>query len=106
IFRPEPDEDGKLPLVATAEGGTSRLHLAPGSYLVHASFGRAGATKRITVGREPQREDMVLDAGGLELDAVLSGDVKIPPNRLKFSIYEAAPGTPGEGVLIIPDVKP
>lgn len=106
VFRPEADGDGKLPLVATAKGGTSRLHLAPGSYLVHASFGRAGATKRITVGSEPRREDVVLDAGGLQLDAVSSGGVKIPPQRLEFSIYEKTPGTPGEGALIIPDVKP
>jgi hypothetical protein len=106
VFKPDPGDDGKLPLVASAEGGTSRLHLAPGSYLVHASFGRAGATKRITVGNGAQREDVVLDAGGLELDAVLSGGVKVPAKRLKFSIYEKEPGVAGEGVLIIPNVKP
>lgn len=106
IFRPDPGPDGKLPLVASARGGTSMLRLAPGSYLVHAAFGRAGATKRIKVGSEPQREDLVLDAGGLELDAVLSGGIKIPPSRLKFSIYEAEPDATGERALIIPDVKP
>src|SRR5690606_11059712 len=31
IFSPEPDRDGKLPLIATASGGTSTFSLAPGS---------------------------------------------------------------------------
>jgi hypothetical protein len=106
VFRPDPDPDGKLPLVASAHGGTSMFQLDPGSYLVHASFGRAGATKRITVGRESKREIMVLDAGGLKLDAELAGGVRIPPDKLRFSIYEAKPEANGERALIIPDVSP
>ena len=106
VFRPEPGPDGKLPLVASAEGGTSLFHLAPGSYLVHASFGRAGATKRITVGAQPKHENVVLDAGGLKLDAVLAGGVRIPSDKLRFSIYEAQAGADGDRALIIPDVSP
>ena len=106
VFRPEAGPDGKLPLVASAEGGTSMFQLPPGSYLVHASYGRAGATKRITVGKQGKRENLVLDAGGLKLDAVLSGGVRIPPAQLKFSIYEADAGSDGERALIIPDVAP
>ncbi|WP_183261355.1 hypothetical protein [Aminobacter niigataensis] len=106
VFRPEAGPDGKLPLVASAQGGTSMFQLPPGSYLVHASYGRAGATKRITVGKEGKRESLVLDAGGLKLDAVLSGGVRIPPAKLKFSIYEADEGSDGERALIIPDVEP
>ncbi|MFU0507667.1 hypothetical protein [Pseudaminobacter sp. NGMCC 1.201702] len=106
VFRPEPGPDGKLPLVASAQGGTTLFHLEPGSYLVHASFGRAGATKRITIGRDPKTESVVLDAGGLKLDAVLAGGVRIPPKKLRFSIYEAEPGTDGDRALIIPDVSP
>jgi hypothetical protein len=106
VFRPEPGPDGKLPLVASAQGGTSMFQLEPGSYLVHASFGRAGATKRITVGREAKHESLVLDAGGLKLDAVLAGGVRIPPEKLRFSIYEAEPGADGDRALIIPDVSP
>ena len=89
VFGPQPGPDGKLPLIASAQGGSSTFQLAPGSYLVHASFGRAGATKRITVGREGKRESIVLDAGGLKLNAVLAGGKRIAPSQLKFSIYEA-----------------
>ena len=106
VFGQESGPDGKLPLIASAQGGTSVFNLAPGGYLVHASYGRAGATKRITVGREGKRESLVLDAGGLKLDAVLSGGVRIPPAKLKFSIYEADADTSGERALIIPDVSP
>ncbi len=106
VFKPEPDAKGKLPMVASAHGGTAVLTLEPGSYLVHAAYGRAGATKRITVGHEAKRESLVLDAGGLKLDAVLSGGQRIPPDKLRFSIYEGKAGADGDRALIIPDVKP
>jgi hypothetical protein len=106
VFRQEAGEDGKLPLVASAQGGTTVFQLEPGSYLVHAAFGRAGATKRVTVGREPRSESLVLDAGGLKLDAILSGGVRIPAGKLRFSIYEETADARGERPLIIPDVSP
>lgn len=106
VFGPQADADGKLPLVASAQGGTSVFQLEPGSYLIHAAFGRAGATKRVTIGREPHKESLVLEAGGLKLDAILSGGVRIPPGKLKFSIYEAEVDVRGERALIIPDVSP
>ena len=106
VFKPEPAGDGKLPMVASAHGGTAVFQLEPGSYLVHASYGRAGATKRITVGKEAKREGLVLDAGGLKLDAVLSGGVHIPPKKLRFSIYESQAAANGDPALIVPDVEP
>ena len=106
IFGTQPGADEKLPLVATARGGNTVFQLAPGSYLVHAAYGRAGVTKRITVGREPMREDLFLDAGGLKLNAILPGGVRIPQNQLRFSIYEAGEDNIGDGTLILPDVQP
>ena len=41
---------------------------------VHAAFGRAGATKRVTIADDDQMESLVLDAGGLELNAVVGDD--------------------------------
>ncbi|MER9581554.1 hypothetical protein [Mesorhizobium sp. M0276] len=105
VFKPEA-VNGKLPMVASAHGGTAVFQLEPGSYLVHASYGRAGATKRITVGKDAKRESLVLDAGGLKLDAVLSGGVRIPPKKLRFSIYEGTAKANGDRALIIPDVEP
>lgn len=106
VFKPEAAGDGKLPMVASAHGGSAVFQLEPGSYLVHASYGRAGATKRITVGKDARRESLVLDAGGLKLDAVLSGGARIPPKKLRFSIYEGTAEANGDRALIIPDVEP
>ena len=106
VFGPQPGPDGKLPLIASAQGGSNTFQLAPGSYLVHASFGRAGATKRITVGREGKQESIVLDAGGLKLNAMLPGGKRIAASRLKFSIYEAKTDAKTGGALIIPNVNP
>ncbi|TJW19977.1 MAG: hypothetical protein E5X42_10940, partial [Mesorhizobium sp.] len=106
VFKPEPASDGKLPMVASAHGGTAVFQLDPGSYLVHASYGRAGATKRITVGKDAKRESLVLDAGGLKLDAVTSGGAHIAPKKLRFAIYEGQAETNGDRALIAPDVEP
>ncbi|WP_188719036.1 hypothetical protein [Nitratireductor aestuarii] len=106
VFAPEPDESGKLPLLASAEGGTSTFDLEPGVYLVHAAYGRAGATKRIRVGYDSKEEQFVLDAGGLKLDAVLSGGGRISPDLLRFSIYDGSGESGGDRSLIIPNVEP
>lgn len=106
VFGPKPGPDGKLPLIASAQGGSSTFQLSPGSYLVHASFGRAGATKRITVGRDSKMEKVVLDAGGLKLNAMLAGGQRIRPALLKFSIYEAKADGKGDHALIVPNVSP
>lgn len=106
IFKPEAGPDGKLEMVATAQGGSGEFELETGSYLVHAAFGRAGATKRVSVGGDPKVDTLVLDAGGLKLDAVLPGDFQVPANKLRFSIYEATEDADGERALIIPNVEP
>jgi hypothetical protein len=106
IYQPQPGPDGKLQLVTQQEGGTKVFQLAPGSYLVHASFGRAGATKRITVGHDAKKESVVLDAGGLKLTAVLAGGARIKPGLLKFKIFEAKGDAKAQGALIALDVSP
>lgn len=106
IFGPTPGPDGKLPLVGAAQGGSSVFQLEPGSYLVHASFGRAGATKRITVGRDSKLENIVLDAGGLKLNAVVAGGNRARASLLKFSIFEVNQDSRGQGAEIIRNVSP
>lgn len=104
VFGPEPGPDGKLPLIATAQGGASEFDLPPGPYLVHAAFGRAGATKKITVSADGHTENIILDAGGIRLDAVLAGGKPIPASDLKFSVYDVEEQANGERALILPNV--
>ena len=80
VFSPIPGSDGKLPLVATSEGGSAAFQLIPGEYFVNVAFGRAGATRKIRVADAglPDKQVLVLDAGGVMLNAVSGSDVRIP----------------------------
>jgi hypothetical protein len=105
VFDAAPEADGKLKLAAKASGGSTEILLAPGEYLVHAAFGRSGATKRVIIGDKPVEENLVMDAGGLALNAVESTGTKISPSKLKFAIYEAEIPADGERRLIVGDIS-
>ena len=88
VFADEPTTDGKMRLVGEAKGGPVTLKLRPGSYYVHASYGHAGITRKVTIaGDAPQGETVVLNAGGLRLTALVSDDQPVPTEDLRFDIY-------------------
>ena len=107
IFHPIPGPDGKLPLLATAEGGSTSFEFDPGDYFLHVAFGRAGVTKKLSVPAtgpvEAQR--LVLNAGGLVLNAVSGADVRIPAAQLRFNIYNAEEDANGDRQLVVEDVR-
>ncbi len=104
VFAPEVGPDGQLALIASSKGGSTVFNLPEGSYLVHAAYGRAGATKRITLTNASRHEVMTLDAGGMKLSAVLPDEGKIKSDLVRFSIY--ADEDNNDRSLIVPDVKP
>lgn len=108
VFSPIPAEDGKLPLLASSEGGSAAFQLQPGDYFVNVAFGRAGATKKLNVptSGSVDKQVLVLDAGGILLNAVSGSDVRIPPKELSFSVYSADVREDGERGLVMADVKP
>ena len=108
VFSPISGEDGKLPLVASSEGGGASFQLSPGEYFVNVSFGRAGVTKKLTVPAdgEVKKQVLVLDAGGVVLNATSGSDDRIPDKQLSFSIYSAEVRDDGERGLVLADVKP
>lgn len=107
IFSPDPAEDGRLPLIATLSGGSGHFSLPDGRYLIHVAYGRAGATKRITLRGELREEEMILDAGGLKLNAELPDNGELIKSQLSFSIYNAEDdGSETDKNLILPNVKP
>jgi hypothetical protein len=108
IFQPIAGTDGKLPLLASSEGGATEFDLVPGEYFVHVAFGRAGATKKLVVPAtgDPALQTLVLDAGGMVLNAVSGADMRIPPEELTFNIYSTEVQQDGERGLIMADVKP
>lgn len=104
VFGAKPEADGQLPLVDQAEGGTASLQLPPGDYLIHAAFGRAGATKRVTIEDDDQMESLVLDAGGMKLNAVVGDGRPIPPEQLTFEVLQQ--DQTGELVTVVPNAAP
>jgi hypothetical protein len=101
VFVAQPGDNGKLPLVLeTEQGGTTSVKLPSGDYLVHAAFGRAGATKRVTIADDDQVESLVLDAGGIILDSVVGEDRPVRSDRLSFEIMQA--NSNGDLVTVVP----
>lgn len=108
VFNPVPDETGKLPLLATSEGGRANFEFEPGEYFVHVAFGLAGVTRKLSVPNNApiEAQSFVLDAGGISLSAVTEGDGVIPPSKLRFSIYSEDFDANDQRRLIISNVKP
>ncbi len=78
-----------------------------GEYFVNVAFGRAAATRKIRIPESGavERQQLVLDAGAVKLNAVSGADVRIPPAELSFSIYSSEEKEDGERTLIMADVS-
>ena len=86
IFDEKAELDGSHALVAESFDATPALTLRDGSFIVHAAFGLAGATKRVTIDAKGGSERLVLNAGALRVVGML-GDAPIPPAKTQISIY-------------------
>jgi hypothetical protein len=89
VFDTRTDASGQLALAAKSNDAVAQLELPPGNYVVHAAYGRAQATDTLTVAEGSNSKSVVLEAGGLRLNAAVSGDVPIPINLLRFDIFTA-----------------
>jgi hypothetical protein len=92
-----------MTLVARSQDAAPRFALAPGTYVVNATYGFASASKKITVGPEPLSDRLSIAAGALKLGGAI-GDVPIPPSRLSFSVFVPV-GRNSEGRLVRGGVK-
>jgi hypothetical protein len=89
IFSAKNDPSAQPNLAAESTEAYPVFALAPGEYLVHAAYGLATTTKRVTLRDEPRRESVVVPGGGLRLQGRV-GDTVISPQRLKFEVYEGS----------------
>jgi hypothetical protein len=108
VFAGETDAAGDLQLIDTARGGSVTVPLAPGDYVVHVAFGRVAKTEPVTIGDADKSLDVVLNAGGLRLDATAGDGGIIPPERLSFDIMEDDSDAEGEdeAAALVQDAKP
>lgn len=98
IYADNADADRAV-LVRKTEEPAPTLSLDPGAYIVHVTWGMASGTRRVVVGQSPITEKLLLNAGGLRLGATL-GDVRIPKDKLTFSIYVAVGNDPQGRVVV------
>jgi hypothetical protein len=91
VFSAKTDAGGQLTLAAKSDSAIAKIQLAPGQYVIDAAYGRAQASDTLTVNPGSNNKSLVLDAGGLRLNAAIVGDVPIPINLLRFDIL-----TPGQ----------
>ncbi|MGJ8527741.1 hypothetical protein [Maritalea sp.] len=87
IYSILPNENGELELITRSKDATASFGLAPGDYIAHASFGRAQASDTINVVEGPNQIELILNAGGLQLNAAVTGDISIPNRWLRFTVY-------------------
>nr|WP_281503069.1 hypothetical protein [Ancylobacter crimeensis] len=89
VFADKPEASGAYPLVAEAVDPSPVFFLSPGGYVVHVAYGLASAAQRIIVGASSRREQLVLDAGAMKLQADVN-DKLIPAQKISFDLFEGS----------------
>ena len=107
VFHPIPDDSGKLPMLASSEGGQAYFEFEPGEYFVHVAFGLAGVTRKLSVPvNDPiNTQSFILNAGGMILNAVSGNDGRIPLGKVRFSVFSEESDINGQRQLIIADIR-
>lgn len=106
VFDATPKEDGSYEQLAVIKDSDAEVRLDPGAYLVHTSFGKVTATTRHELTQGVTTGTIVLNAGGIRLDAALSGDQPLEREDVTFDIYDMTYDATGNRNLIVGNVKP
>jgi hypothetical protein len=100
-------DDGSYQLVKTSREAKPSLALAPGDYLINASYGRAQITKRVTVWPGKELTDTFnLNAGGVRLYATLAKQPLVSEHTLIFDVFSEETDQSGNRRKIIGNAKP
>ena len=89
VFEAKPEAGGQLALAAKSDDAVAKIKLAPGNYVVHVAYGKAQASDTLQVKEGDNDKSIVLEVGGLRLNAAVTGDVPIPINLLRFDVFTA-----------------
>ena len=77
-------------LLKTSDDPIPVFDLEPGDYIVHASYGLASASRRISVTRQPRSERLSIAAGGLSVHGTNGGN-PIDAKDIKIAVYIPSP---------------
>lgn len=89
VFADRPEASGAYPLVAEAADPAPVFFLSPGGYVVHVAYGLASVARRIVVGDESRREQLVVPAGAVTLHSDVN-DKPIPSEKVTYDIFEGS----------------
>jgi hypothetical protein len=89
VFTARGESSASLTMVQESNDAYPVFALPPGEYIVHASYGMAGATTRISLLSEPRKETLIVPGGGLRVQGRV-GENLIQTHRLKFDVYEGS----------------
>ena len=103
VFDDAADAQGRHRMVAQSTDAAPSMTLPEGTYIVHVALDLASAVRRVTVGRQPSSERLILNAGALRIVGVL-GDKPLNPARLSISIYVPEAGN-SEAKLVLNGAK-
>jgi hypothetical protein len=106
VFAGHPDPDNRLQMIGEAGGGAIDVRLRPGDYLVHAAYGRAGATKKINVSPSGGSDTVIINAGGLRLSALVGDNDPLGATDVSFDVYAPDEDGSDERVLLVSDAPP
>ncbi|WP_332690146.1 hypothetical protein [Bosea sp. (in: a-proteobacteria)] len=96
--------DGTPPRIVARSGDAEPVFaLEPGVYLLHAAYGFASGTKRVTLGPQGLNERISISAGALSLAGSI-GETPIPAAQLTFSVFVPLQGN-SEGRLVVSNAK-
>lgn len=103
VFDEQAEANGARRLVAESSEAAPTLSLPEGSYVIHAAYGLAGATRRVGLDARGAAERLTLNAGALRLiDRI--GDAEVPPQRLSIAIYVPERGN-SEAKLVLANAR-
>jgi hypothetical protein len=107
IFEGHPGADGNYRLLETVRDPQPAVELKPGEYLINIAYGRANLTKKIGVWpQNPVKEDFVVNAGGLRLNATLAHAPIVAEHLLKFEVFSDTQDQFGNRQKLFGDLRP
>ena len=106
IFGNTAGPDGNLPILGQASGGVIYVRLDPGTYYIHAAFGRAGLARKIEVKEATGGAVFVLNAGGMRLTAMNGKDTPLTGSDINFDVYAPDEGGAGDRFLLLQNAPP
>jgi hypothetical protein len=107
IFHGHAAKDGSYKLLQTLQEPQPTVELNPGEYLINIAYGRAYLTKKIGVWpQNPVKEDFVVNAGGLRINATLGRQPISAEHLLKFEIFSDSQDQFGNRQKLLGDMRP